>query len=244
MKIETIVRVYEELNAFLPSHQQKKDFTIQIDSNTQIQELLDILKLPISKVDLILLNGESAGLDYQLNAGDRISIYPVFETFNIDSINRLREIPLRRLRFACDVHLGKLAKYLRMLGLDVFYKNDIYYYQIINLSLEQERIILTKDNELVKDKRITRAYLVKQSNPRMQLFEIISYFDLIGIIKPLSRCLKCNLSVQPVEKNSIKKQVPAPILNLHQSFMKCYGCKRIYWMGSHYQAMMNWISRI
>jgi uncharacterized protein len=244
MKFDVYIRLYEELNVFLEPFRQKKDFNVQIESNTLIHNLLEKLKIPLSQVDLILVNGESVDFDVQLHDGDRISVYPVFETLNIDSITRLRKKSLRHLRFICDVHLGKLAKYMRMCGFDVFYSNNLLDHLIIQMSDETKSIILTKNKELFKTKQPSRAYLVKQSDSKMQLFEIISYFDLKTSIEPFSRCTKCNLTVQPVDKNSIEKQVPSPVLKMHKSFMKCYGCNRIYWQGSHYMSMLSWISRI
>jgi uncharacterized protein len=244
MKIEVIIRFYEELNRLLSPYLQKKDFTFQIESKTSIQQLLDKLNIPLSIIDLILVNGVSAGLKCQLNDGDRISIYPVFETFNIAPLSLLHVKPLRRLRFICDDHLGKLAKYMRALGFDVLYNNNFQNHQVIDTSIEQKRIILTKDKLLIKNHRITRAYLVKESDSRKQLSEIVLYFDLFGCIDPLSRCLRCNNCVQPATKESIKNYVPASILNMHDCFKQCDSCKRIYWMGSHYDSMMNWIGRI
>jgi uncharacterized protein len=244
MKPQVTVRIYEELNSYLPTDQQKKDFFVTISPNLLVKELFEKLGIPLSVVDLILVNGKSASQEYPLNNGDRISIYPVFETFNIASILQLREKPLRSLRFICDVHLGKLAKHLRMLGFDVIYQNDFSLGQLVQISVEEQRILLSRSREIFKNKLITRGYLVTSDKIHIQLKEIISYFDLKDFIQPLSRCLKCNMTVHLAEKNTIQPDVPADVFNMYEKFTRCDTCDRIYWMGSHYSSMMYWINQI
>jgi uncharacterized protein len=244
MNLKVSIRIYEELNSYLPPDKQKRDSILTITADISVKQLIEKLRIPISQIDLILVNGKSVGAEYQVNDGDRLSIYPVFETFNISSVSNLHESPLRRLQFICDVHLGRLTKYMRMLGLDVLYKNDFSQDQQVQLCIKEDRIILTRNKRILKNRLITRGYLVKSGDPRLQVEEIITYFDLKGYLTPLSRCLRCNLTVQPVEKESIQPHVPGAVFKMYDKFMRCDNCDRIYWMGSHYSSMMDWINRI
>jgi uncharacterized protein len=244
MKHQVTVRAYEELNDFLPIHHQKKDFVIEIEPKTPVHALIEMLHIPLSQVDLILVNSQSVGVDHCLSPGDRLSIYPVFETFDISTVARLPQTPLRKLKFVCDVHLGKLSKFLRMLGIDAHYDKDITPPELIQLSLLQNRIILTKNRGLLKNRFITRRYRVRSEDSNQQLAEVLSYFDLKGKFALMSRCLKCNHLVSPVSKDCIRGRVPDAVWNLHETFAICEGCGRIYWMGSHYASMLERISRI
>ncbi len=243
MTIGILVRVYEELNQYLPAHVQKKEFMVQSPALVCVQDVIDLLKIPLEEVDLILVNGESVDISHPCQPNDRISIYPVFETLNIAPLVRLRPKPLRTPRFVCDVHLGTLAKYLRMMGIDAAYQNPISRHHLIELSNQEKRIILSKDTHMRDVAGIVRAYYVVARNLRQQVREIISYFELKDSLAPLSRCLRCNGKVWPVDKKSLVNQVPEKILALHNSFMKCHTCGRIYWKGSHFHAMMDWIQR-
>jgi uncharacterized protein len=244
MKIQVRIRVYEELNFFLPKERRKKDFIEDMEIKIPIQQLIEKLSIPLSHVDLIMVNGCPVPLNHQLNDNDEVSIYPAFETFDISSVTKIRERPLRNLAFICDVHLGKLAKYMRMLGLNVDYQNNYTASKMVYMSVKQNKIILTKGQELLKNKLITRGYCVKETTPKLQLQEVVSYFDLHGLFFPMSRCLRCNQIVEQATKDSVRDRVPASILEMHDKFTTCDGCGLVYWEGSHYRSMMAWIREI
>ena len=111
-------RFYEELNDFLPPEQRKRTNLYRFSGHPGIKDPIEVFGVPHTEVDLIVVNGQSVGFDYQLQAGDRVAVYPVFETLDITSLVKLREKPLRNPRFVLDVNLGKLAKRMRLLGFD------------------------------------------------------------------------------------------------------------------------------
>ena len=111
-------RFYEELNDFLSRDKHKKEFQYHFDGKPSVKDAIEAIGVPHTEVDLILVNGASVGFDYNLRHGDRVSVYPVFESFDITPVIRLRDKPLRNTAFILDVHLGKLANILRMLGFD------------------------------------------------------------------------------------------------------------------------------
>lgn len=117
------LRFYEELNDFLPEAWRKTTFAYPLGRSTSIKDLIESLGVPHPEVDLVLVNGESVDFSYRVREGDRISVYPVFESLDIGSVQRLRPIPLREPRFVVDNHLGKLTRYLRLLGFDTLYIN-------------------------------------------------------------------------------------------------------------------------
>ncbi len=241
MKINIIIRFYEELNDFLISGTRKKDLFIDIEKDVSVGTLIELMGPPCSEVDLILVNGQSARFDYILQNNDRVSVYPVFECFNIESVSLLENAPLRKIKFICDVHLGRLAKYLRMLGFDTQYENDYDDNTLIRMSNAHCRTLLSRDKKLLLDKKITRRYLIKQAEPADQIREVVEYFDLKNNIMPMSRCLECNCVVQTVLKEAVESRVDQNIFEINDAFTECRECRKIYWKGSHYDSMMLWI---
>ena len=115
------LRFYEELNDFLPEEKRKKRFLHQYIDRTSVKDLIESLGVPHTEIDLILVNGKSVSFKYLINDGDDISVYPVFESIDITGLQHLRPKPLRDPKFIADVHLGRLARYLRMLGFDTLF---------------------------------------------------------------------------------------------------------------------------
>lgn len=230
------IRFYEELNDFLPVNRRKKLFGFSFSGNQSVKEIIGMLGVPHSEVDLILVNGEAVGFDFRPHDQDRISVYPVFESIDIAPMNRLRPIPLRKIKFILDVHLGRLAKYLRICGFDCYYKNldDL---DIILQSLKENRIILTKDKGLLKNKNVTHGYWVRGQQPRAQLLEVITRFDLFKRIKFLTRCLLCNNKLDKVPKDQVTHLIPTKTGTFYEDFYICGHCSKVYWQGSHYENM-------
>ncbi len=140
--------------------------------------MVESIGVPHIEIDMILVNGSSVDFNYIVKDKDEISVYPIFESFDISNAQHLREKPLRNPKFIADVQLGTLAKYMRMLGLDTFYRNSYWKNEIIEISLKERRVILTKDKELLKRTEITHGYWIRNNNPDQQIKELIERFDL------------------------------------------------------------------
>ena len=238
------IRFYEELNNYLKTNIRKQDLFIEVEKGLPVGKLIESLGPPCSAVDLILVNGNSVGFDYILRDNDRVSVYPVFERFDIASVTRLDQAPLRNLKFICDVHLGRLAKYLRMLGFDTLYKNNYDDNILIRLSNLHNRVLLSRDKELIENKQLLRRYLIRQSEPDEQVIEVVSYFDITNQISSLLRCLECNGIVKAVSKESVKHLIDSYIYKTNNEFTNCTDCKKIFWKGSHYDAMIRQVQEL
>ena len=118
------LRFYEELNDFLAERLRKVEFPHSLQRRTSIKDLIESFGVPHTEVDIILVNGQSVDFSHIVQDGDRISVYPVFESLDISPLLRLHPKPLRTPRFILDTNLGRLARYLRLLGLDCLYQND------------------------------------------------------------------------------------------------------------------------
>jgi uncharacterized protein len=238
------IRFYEELNDFLPGDKRKKTLHYSFWGNPAVKDVIEALGVPHSEVDLILVNGQSVRFNYHICAGDLVSVYPVFERFDITSVTRLRLKPLRRIKFILDVHLGRLAHLLRMLGFDCLYRKDFGDEEIRSIALKEKRIILTRDQNLLKVKTVTHGYWLRSTEPLEQMVEVIRRFDLKSACKPFCRCLVCNGLIKKVNKHKIKDLIPDRVFNYYQEFFQCRSCTKLYWQGTHYQKMKEKISKI
>lgn len=238
------IRFYEELNDFLPAERRKVDFVQTIFRGQTVKDLIESLGVPHTEVDLIQVNGDSVEFGYQLQHGDRISVYPVFERFDISRVTRLRLEPLREIRFIIDSHLAKLARYLRMLGFDTLHENHYEDSEITEIAVRERRIVLSRDRGLLMRRDITHGRYVRNTEPRKQLQEIVDWLDLSSSMTPFTRCIHCNGLLHEVNKDSIADQIKADTRQYYQQFWQCDGCRQIYWKGSHYQKMEKIISSL
>ncbi len=237
------LRFYEELNDFLPPDRRKLEFGFSFNGKRSVKDLVESLGVPHVEIDLILVNGNSVDFNYTVRNNDRISVYPVFETLLISNITRLRPHPLRDPRFVLDVHLGKLAKWLRLLGFDTDYEKSRGDDVLADISEKESRILLTRDRQLLKRSMVTRGLLVRNTDPMKQLAEITERLDLYNLCRPFTRCVKCNGLVVPVEYQGdeflrIHDMIPKGVLSWCREYSVCEKCGRIYWKGSHYDRML------
>jgi len=230
-------RFYEELNDFLPAAKKKKQFSYEFKGNPSVKDAIEAIGVPHAEVDLVLVNTISVGYSYKLKNEDSVSVYPVFESFDVGSITHLREKPLRDLKFICDVHLGKLVKLIRLCGFDTYYHTDLNDEEIINNSVSDKSIILTRDKQLLKNNKVTHGYWLRSTQPYEQLREVLMRFDLKKSLAPFTRCMECNAEVREVEKSDILERLEPRTRQYYRKFQECPGCKRIYWNGSHYLNM-------
>jgi uncharacterized protein len=236
-------RFYAELNDLLPLHRRQVPFAHAFDARASIKDMIEALGVPHTEVDLILVNGESVDFAYHVQDGDRISVYPVFESFDITPLLRVRARPLRQPRFVLDVHLGRLASYLRLLGFDTRYSTDCDDVALAALSRDERRTLLTCDRGLLKRRLVTHGYCVRSSDPREQVREVLRRFDLYRLATPFTRCARCNGVLEPVAKESVDHRLPPRISQELDDFRMCSACGQVYWRGSHYDRLQALIAR-
>lgn len=237
-------RFYEELNDFLHLSKRRKSFNHFFRSNPTVKAIIGFLGVPHVEVDLILANGEPVDFAYHLKDGDRISVYPTFETFDISGIKGTAVPALRKPGFILDVHLGRLARYLRMLGFDSIYRNDLEDMELVELSLQEHRILLTRDRELLKQEKLTHGLWLRSVHPKQQAREIITRLDLCRIIHPFSRCMDCNGMIENIDKKTVLNMLQPGTLRTFDEYFRCVSCGKVYWKGAHYQRMKRILSEL
>ncbi len=241
---DALVRCYAELNDRLPLWRRQRDSSFSWEGDATIADVIASLAIPAGDVDLALRNGESVSPGAPVHAGDRIALFPVFESFDIGSVQRLRAHPLRVPLFILDVHLGKLAAHLRMLGFDAAYGQSVGDEALLQQSLAGPRILLSRDRALVGDSRLTRAFLIRSEDPAAQLLEVVRRFQLQGLFRPFSRCLRCNDPLVSVDQNQVRTLLPPRVRDAQTEFHRCPSCRRVYWPGTHQDRMRAFINRL
>jgi hypothetical protein len=175
---KAIFRFYEELNDFLPKHKRKKDFETEFKKKASIKDLMESLGVPHSHIDLILVKGKSVDWGYTLKDGDRVSVYPVFESFNIKNLTRIRDIPLRKTRFIADVDLGGLAKRMKELDFDVYHNRSLADEEIMAISKCDHRIVLTQRRKVFKSSKVTHRIFVHPGSIENRIKAIVNHLDI------------------------------------------------------------------
>jgi uncharacterized protein with PIN domain len=237
-------RFYEELNDFLHALKRKTSFAYSFKGSPAVKDAIEALGVPHVEVDMIIVNGNPVDFSYKLKNEDQISVYPVFESLDISSVSSLKGKPLRVTKFMMDGHLGKLSKYLRLCGFDTLLDTGLTDSAIIDLSLKEHRIILTRDRGLLKNKRVTHGYWVRSTMPEEQLKEVLQRFDLRNNLHPFIRCMECNGILKDVAKEDIMNDLLPKTRYYYERFKKCIPCGRIYWEGSHYEKMKEFINTV
>lgn len=233
------IRFYAELGDLLPADRRGREFVHHVAAGGSVKDLVEGLGVPHTEVDLILVNGQSVGFEYRISDGDRVSVYPVFEALDITSATLVRPHPLRDVRFVADVHLGRLAGYLRLAGFDTLYQNDWDDQDLAQIAVEQRRVLLTRDRGLLMRATITHGYLVRHTSPREQLTEVLERFDLWGALRPFTRCSLCNGPVEPVAKSEVVGVLPPQTARHCEEFWRCTGCAQVYWKGAHHRSLQR-----
>lgn len=239
-----VIRAYAELNDFLPRFRRQKSFSYPLTGGNSLKHLIESAGIPHTEVEVILKNGVSVGLDSTVCDGDRISIYPVFESLDVSPLVRLRPEPLRKTRFVLDVHLGKLALILRLLGFDACFPGDVPDRELARISVEDERILLTRDTMLLKRAAITHGCYIHSQDPEVQAVEVLDRLDLRGSVQTFSRCLQCGARLEAVSKETVLHLLEPLTRKYYQEFSICTECGKVYWKGSHYRPLLDLLDRM
>ena len=237
-------RFYAELNHFLPSRKKHVSFAYFFEERAAIKDTIESLGVPHPEVAFIQVNEEWVDFSYVVRDGDEINVYPLSIAPEITPTISVQPQQLDVPRFVLDIHLGKLATSLRLLGFDTLYRNDYADEELAKISDASQRILLTRDKGLLMRSLVTYGYYVRSTNPDTQIVEVLQRFNLFDSVVPFRRCLRCNGLLEPVAKELIIDQLPESVKLNVKEFHRCSDCQQIYWRGSHYERMQQYIEGI
>lgn len=219
---------YAELNHFLPLNKKQVNFPYYFKERASIKDTIESLGVPHPEVEVILVNGNAVDFSYIVQDGDNIQVYPISAANKILTTISLRPKLPTILSFVLDVHLGKLAASVRMLGFDTLYRNDYDDQELAQISASEQRILLTRDKGLLMRSLVTFGYYVRATNPEQQVVEVLQRFDLFTKVLAFQRCIRCNGLLEPVDKETIIEQIPEKTRMTSDNFHRCRECNQIY----------------
>jgi uncharacterized protein len=221
-----------DLSWFFGSSNPGNRVHLSFEDHQSVKHLIESLGIPHVEIGFVLANGEEIGLDRIPSTGDKIEVFPVEHGNPIDP------------RFMLDNHLGRLAALLRMLGFDCLYQNDFEDSQMAKLLELEQRLLLTRDRQLLMRKAVRFGYCLRSLKPEEQLQEVVRRFNLFSMIRPFTRCLRCNGLLLFVEKSEILDRLEPKTRLYYDKFSRCPDCGQIFWQGSHWEKMKKVVEKI
>ncbi len=229
------ILILDNLNDFLPARLRGQAVTIEFGNNQSFKHLIESIGVPHPEIAGIRVNGQPGELSEIALNGSTVEVISY-----ADGDSRIRP---PAICFVLDCHLGKLASYLRILGFDVEYANDAKDKTLAEISALEKRILLTRDRGLLKRNRIQFGYFIRSQDPRNQLLAVIHRYGLYNEIHPFTRCPLCNGCLQPAAKSDVIDLLPVKTRTFFDCFWQCDSCGKVYWRGSHYQRIQEWMKQ-
>jgi uncharacterized protein with PIN domain len=221
-----VLHVPEPLQFFLRPGRRLRDVRVDWDGQSSLGHVVESVGVPLTEVEALLVDGVSVSPAYRPRDGD---VAIVVER------RRPQALPTASPRFVLDVHLGALARRLRLLGLDTAYGNDATDDSLVARALGEDRMLLTQDRGLLRRRALRenglRAAYVRGSQPDEQLFDVIDRFD--PPLAPFSRCPACNGSLEVVAKADVLDRLESGTRRCYDDFRQCHDCSGVYWRGAH-----------
>jgi len=227
------IRFYGGLNDFISIDKRHLPIRKVYLGSPTVKDLIESVGVPHVEIFLIVVEGNIVTLEFKPQPFSRISCYPRFYSIDIKSCSLIPREPIPP-KFVLDVHLGKLASYLRLHGFDSLYCNSYSDDEILNIALSDNRIILTRDKGILRNGTAIFGYFVRNTNPRSQLKEVIAYFDISEYIDPFSRCSLCNGLIEAISREEVEGVVEDNTYRYYSSFYRCSRCNQIYWEGMQF----------
>lgn len=241
---QATLRFYGALNDFLPRLRRGQIIRHSFDGQPSVKDMIESLGVPHPEVAHVAVNGGAVGFGYLVRDRDEIHVYPARYSPASHLDGSLWPDPPQPARFVLDIHLGRLAAYLRMLGFDTLYRNDYEDEELARVASAENRILLTRDVGLLKRGIVRHGYFVRSIVPEQQIRDVMQYYRLASQAEPFQRCIKCNGALIDVAKDEILEQLPANTAEVFDKFRQCPDCDQIYWRGSHLERMERLIDEI
>jgi len=214
------VRVAPPLRFLLPVRHRQGVAVVSVDGTSSVVHAVEALGVPRTEVGELRVNGQPAQLWTRLHDGDLVDV-PV----------RPRPEHIDNPTFVLDVHLGALARRMRLLGIDVAYRNDASDDELVAQAADEQRVLLTQDRGLLRRRAVVLGAYVCGDRPDDQLADVVDRFA--PSIRPWTRCPACNGELVRVAKHDVEHLLPPGTRRSYTHFSRCRTCARLYWRGAH-----------
>lgn len=221
---EVTVRVPAELRLFLPSDRRTAALALTTDGSSSLGHVVESLGIPLTEVGGLAVDGREVPARHIPEQGEVVDVRPVA---------RPQAVPGAPLRFLLDVHLGTLARRLRLLGVDAAYASeDIGDPALAAQSARERRVMLSRDRGLLRRRELWAGGYVYSDRPEEQLQDVLDRFE--PDLAPWTRCVACNGPLRDADKDAVRDRLAAGTEKSYDVFAECAACGRVYWRGAHH----------
>ncbi|MGH8917007.1 MAG: Mut7-C RNAse domain-containing protein [Actinomycetes bacterium] len=213
-----------ELRVFTAPNRRGERVPTTVDGTSSLGHVVESVGVPLTEVGRLLVDGSEAPVSYVPRGGEAVEV---------SGPPRPQEVPGAPLRFLLDVHLGTLARRMRLLGIDTAYENeDIGDPALATRSAAERRVLLSRDRGLLRRREIWAGAYVYSDNPDEQLRDILGRFA--PTLTPWTRCTACNGTLREADKDSVGDLLEGGTQRSYDVFAQCADCERVYWRGAHH----------
>ncbi len=230
---QVTLRFHDALNDFITPVLRGADIVHVFERKTSVKDMIESFHVPHTEVEWMFAQDIAINFDHIVVDQEVIDVYPVASVINFPVSVLLRPVLALPLSFIVDSNLGRLVRYLRLLGFDCLYSNHFDDSEVAEIARDQQRIVLIRDRALLQRKIITYGYYLRSVEPKIQTVEVLKRYGLFSSIKPFVRCTHCNGILREVAKQSIMNRLEPLTRKYFDTFLMCDKCHRIYWEGSH-----------
>lgn len=236
----TTLRFYGDLLDLARGTDRDGTVDVPLGGPRSVKDVVESVGVPHTDVGLLVVGTEPVGFDHLVHGGERIAVYPPSRTLEVAGLLRPPDPPRR---FVLDVHLGTLARNLRLLGFDSWYRTTADDPLLADVAVGDERVLLTRDRGLLMRREVVHGHCVRSQDPFTQTVEVVRRFALDGALRPFSRCLTCNGELVEVDRDDVLPEVP-PLARRSERFSRCTACDRLYWPGTHHSHLRGLVAAV
>ena len=226
-----------EVNFFLNSGCERTVYEHILDRKASVKDIVESFRVPHTEIGNLLFNRMSVDFLFNPDSDGELVVEGIEPPYDVTRTGFLRKEALDELRFVCDVNVMKLGRFLIMLGFDVRMSGSFSDKTIAEIAREEKRVVLTRDTDLLKRKKIVFARRLRNHDPYDQLQETLHFFGIKGPFNFFSRCSMCNRRLERIEKEKIIHRLAPKTKKYYNTFYICPDCRRIFWKGSHHDSM-------
>ncbi|EPR44042.1 protein of unknown function DUF82 [Desulfovibrio sp. X2] len=241
--MHALLRFHGDLPDLLRRPHERGEVRYPADRAASLKDVVEACGIPHTEVDSLAEDGRAADFATPLRAGTAVDVRPPVPPLDPTAPHPLRE-PLPSLRFLADANVGRLATWLRLLGLDTAYDNVSEDAEVAERAAREGRVLLTRDRRLLRRRIVAHGRLLRTGDPARQLGEVLTLYGLRGPFAPFSRCLRCNTPLRPVAKAEVLPRLLPKTRRYYEEFHICPSCDRIYWAGSHHDGMLRMLREL
>ena len=210
---------------------------VPVDTPRSVKDAFESAGIPHPEVHRTEVDGREVGFAHVLSGGERLDLHPP------PPGTPPPDPSVPPDRFVCDVHLGRLARRLRLLGFDTWYANSAEDEQLAGVSVAECRILLTRDRGLLMRRVVVAGYCPRSDDPDDQVTEVVARYGLAERLAPLTRCARCNGRLHPAAKADVLDLLPPRTRVEHDRFARCTRCGQVYWPGTHLRRISDIVAR-